>query len=158
MLASFRGTEPRITLRTQAKRAERRFEGLNTEEDTRGINDWASETRNGRVLSLPVFAFCTLKYSVDSWPCVIFVCMQRCCVGSSYFMVFLRQHLGRQGTLAASGAIRTVDRNLQRLQRQLVQSEKLISLGQLAAGAAHEIKPFDRDPWILRFARGRSAS
>ena len=29
--------------------------------------------------------------------------------------------------------------NLQRLQAQMVQTEKLVSLGQLAAGAAHEI-------------------
>jgi two-component system, NtrC family, sensor kinase len=54
-------------------------------------------------------------------------------------LVFLRQHLvdaDRLQLLRASGE--SID-NLKRLQRQFVQSEKLASLGQLAAGAAHEI-------------------
>jgi signal transduction histidine kinase len=54
-------------------------------------------------------------------------------------LVFWRQHLvnrERQGLLRTSQA--SVE-SLRRLQNQLVQSEKLSSLGQLAAGAAHEI-------------------
>jgi signal transduction histidine kinase len=55
------------------------------------------------------------------------------------FLVFLRQHLldqERQQVIHESNA--TLE-NMTRMQTQLVQSEKLVSLGQLAAGAAHEI-------------------
>src|SRR5262249_46563259 len=54
-------------------------------------------------------------------------------------LVFLRSHLAdldRSRLLARS---EQSIQNLQRLQAQMVQSEKLVSLGQLAAGAAHEI-------------------
>src|SRR4029077_18545013 len=55
------------------------------------------------------------------------------------FLVFLRQHLAdRDRARLLARAEQSVE-NLQRLQAQLVQTEKLVSLGQLAAGAAHEI-------------------
>jgi len=54
-------------------------------------------------------------------------------------MVFLRQHLVDQERLRLVSSLRDSLENLKRLQSQFVQSEKLASLGQLAAGAAHEI-------------------
>src|SRR5256885_6384041 len=55
------------------------------------------------------------------------------------FLVFLRQHLAdRDRARLLARAEQSVE-NLQRLQAQLVQTEKLVSIGQLAAGAAHEI-------------------
>ena len=54
-------------------------------------------------------------------------------------MVFLRQHLLDRELLRLIRSSRESFDNLQRLQGQLVQSEKLASLGQLVAGAAHEL-------------------
>jgi len=54
-------------------------------------------------------------------------------------MVFLRQHLLDRELLRLIRTSRESFDNLQRLQGQLVQSEKLASLGQLVAGAAHEL-------------------
>ena len=54
-------------------------------------------------------------------------------------MVFMKQHLLDRELL---GLLRTSEQsfqNLRRLQAQLVQSEKLASLGQLVGGAAHEL-------------------
>ena len=55
------------------------------------------------------------------------------------FLVFLRQHLADSDRARLLARAEQSVENLQRLQAQMVQTEKLVSLGQLAAGAAHEI-------------------
>jgi signal transduction histidine kinase len=67
----------------------------------------------------------------------LFVTLIALVVGTA--MVFLRQHLVDQERLRLVSSLRDSLENLKRLQSQYVQSEKLASLGQLAAGAAHEI-------------------
>ena len=54
-------------------------------------------------------------------------------------LVFLRTHLADSDRAKLLERSESSIENLQRLQAQMVQSEKLVSLGQLAAGAAHEI-------------------
>jgi signal transduction histidine kinase len=54
-------------------------------------------------------------------------------------MVFLKQHLLDQELLGLLRASQNSFEDLKRLQAQLVQSEKLASLGQLVGGAAHEL-------------------
>jgi signal transduction histidine kinase len=54
-------------------------------------------------------------------------------------MVFIRQHLlDRELTILLNNSRESVD-NLQHLQGQLLQSEKVASIGQLVGGAAHEL-------------------
>ncbi len=100
----------------------------------------ASRLAMAAVVSLPIFAVFTIKFAHDS-PAVrefrlMTILLAAVPLG---FLVFLRQHLADRdrGRLLAR-AEQSVE-NLQRLQAQLVQTEKLVSLGQLAAGAAHEI-------------------
>lgn len=54
-------------------------------------------------------------------------------------MVFLKQHLLDRELLRLLNSSQESFDNLKRLQAQLVQSEKLASLGQLVGGAAHEL-------------------
>ena len=92
------------------------------------------------VVSLPAFALYALKFAHDSAAVrefrLLTVLIAAVPLGA---LVFLRQHLadGDRARLLTR-AEQSVE-NLQRLQAQLVQTEKLVSLGQLAAGAAHEI-------------------
>lgn len=109
-------------------------------EQKKGESTIASRLAFAAVLSLPVFAIYTLKFSHDN-PAVrefrlLTVLVAAVPLGA---LVFLRQHLvdGDRARLLAR-AEQSVE-NLQRLQAQMVQTEKLVSLGQLAAGAAHEI-------------------
>lgn len=92
------------------------------------------------ILSLPVLGLWALLFDT-SVPRIrqfrLFACLITMLVlGAS---VFLKQHLLDHQLLKL---VETTDRsyeNLQRLQDELVQKEKLASLGQLVAGAAHEI-------------------
>jgi hypothetical protein len=100
----------------------------------------ASRLAMAAVVSLPIFAVYTIKFAHDAPAVREFRLMTILFAAVPLgFLVFLRQHLADRdrGRLLAR-AEQSVE-NLQRLQAQLVQTEKLVSLGQLAAGAAHEI-------------------
>ena len=100
----------------------------------------ASRLAMAAVISLPLFAIYTLWFSHDDIAVRDFR-LDTVLVSSIplALLVFLRTHFAdlERAHLLSKSEQAVVD--LQRLQAQFVQSEKLVSLGQLTAGAAHEI-------------------
>ena len=107
---------------------------------SREENIWPARLAMAAVISLPVFAIYTLRFSHDD-PAVRDFRLMATLIASVplALLIFVRTHLAdRDRSQLLSQSEMSVE-NLKRLQAQIVQSEKLVSLGQLAAGAAHEI-------------------
>lgn len=104
----------------------------------RGV--WAARLGMIAVFSLPIFAWlaafdATIPHQVRAFRLLLtFIAM--IVMGA---MVFLKQHLLDIELFRLLRASRQSFQELQLLQAQLVQSEKLASMGQLVGGAAHEL-------------------
>ena len=104
-----------------------------------GESVWAARFAMGAVITLPLFAVYAFKYSDitavrDYRLMSVFVAAIPLAI-----LVFMRTHFADADRVRLLAEAETSVNNLRRLQTQIVQSEKLASLGQLAAGAAHEI-------------------
>jgi signal transduction histidine kinase len=110
------------------------------EDVTKREKTWASRLAMAAVISLPMFAIYTLRYSSDSREVRDYRLMTTLIASVPIaLIVFLRTHIADSDRVRLLAKSEQSIEDLQRLQAQLVQTEKLVSLGQLAAGAAHEI-------------------
>jgi signal transduction histidine kinase len=101
---------------------------------------WASWLAMAAVISLPAFAIYTLRYGPRTPEVRDFRLMTTLIAAVPLaLLIFLRTHLADRDRSRLLAQSQQSIENLKRLQAQFVQSEKLVSLGQLAAGAAHEI-------------------
>ena len=105
-----------------------------------GESVWASRTAMVAVISLPFFAMYTVKFSNDGAAVRDFRLMATFVAAIPLaILVFMRTHFADADRVRLLAEAELSVNNLRKLQTQIVQSEKLASLGQLAAGAAHEI-------------------
>ena len=103
-------------------------------------NVWPARLAMAAVISLPLFAIYTLRFSHDDAEVRDFRLMATLLASIPLaLLIFVRTHLADRDRSRLLARSEQSIENLKRLQAQIVQSEKLVSLGQLAAGAAHEI-------------------
>src|SRR6266853_1777863 len=101
---------------------------------------WTSRLARAALLSLPLLGIWCVKTSQAPMAVREFrILVTLTAVLPMGFLVFLRYELINAERLRFLRASQESIDNLKRLQMQFVQSEKLASLAQLAAGAAHEI-------------------
>jgi signal transduction histidine kinase len=104
----------------------------------RGV--WTSRIGMVAVFSLPIFAYVSLfDGDIPSRVRVFRIVLTLGAVLLMGALVFLKQHFLDIELIRLLRSSRQSFQDLQTLQAQLVQSEKLASLGQLVGGAAHEL-------------------
>jgi signal transduction histidine kinase len=106
---------------------------------SRGRN-WASRLAMAAAISLPLFAIYSVHYSNDAHEVRDYRTLTVLIASIPLMLIiFYRTYIADKDRVRLLSRSEQSVENLQRLQTQLVQTEKLVSLGQLAAGAAHEI-------------------
>ncbi len=101
---------------------------------------WVTRLGMVAIFSLPLFAVSSIFDSnAPSNVRTFRLVLTLCCILVMGAMVFRKQHLLDRELIGLLRASEESFENLRRLQVQLVQSEKLASLGQLVGGAAHEL-------------------
>jgi signal transduction histidine kinase len=102
--------------------------------------NWASRLAMVAALSLPLFAIYAVRYSNEPHEIRDYRTLTALIASLPLMLIiFFRTYIADKDRARLLTRSEQSVENLQRLQTQLVQTEKLVSLGQLAAGAAHEI-------------------
>jgi signal transduction histidine kinase len=107
----------------------------------KGALRWPAIMGMVATVSTPVIGFVLLKYPHGMNPAVrefrLAITLVAMCL--LVFFVFLKQTLLQRDLVNSLGSVSDAFIDLKRVKNQLVQSEKLASMGRLLAGAAHEI-------------------
>jgi signal transduction histidine kinase len=102
--------------------------------------NWASRLAMAAAISLPLFAIYAAHYSNEPHEIRDYRTLTAVIASIPLMaIIFYRTYIADKDRARLLSRSEQSVENLQRLQTQLVQTEKLVSLGQLAAGAAHEI-------------------
>ena len=116
-------------------------EGPDTSEHSEhNVHGWSSRMAMAAVVSLPILALYSLHFDrgeqvVRDFRLITTMVAAFPLAG----LIFVRGHFAEADRARLLVQSEQALENLKRLQAQMVQTEKLVSLGQLAAGAAHEI-------------------
>ena len=110
------------------------------EHSSQNVHGWSSRLAMAAVISLPLLALYSLRADVRE-PDVRDFRLVTTIVAALPLagLIFVRSYFAEVDRARLLVQSEQALENLKRLQTQLVQTEKLVSLGQLAAGAAHEI-------------------
>ena len=102
---------------------------------------WAALVGMIVTLSTPVIGFVLVAYSPNMDPAVreFRLVITMVAMFLLFFLVFLKQTLLQRDVVHSLANVSHAFIDLQRVKNQLVQTEKLASMGRLLAGAAHEI-------------------
>jgi|HubBroStandDraft_6_1064221.scaffolds.fasta_scaffold00110_36 signal transduction histidine kinase len=103
-------------------------------------NPWPSRFSSAAVFSIPLMAIWSLWFSKNDAAVRSFrLGVTQIAILLVGMLLFFRQRLVNRDRMRLLEASHESFDNLKRFQTQLIQTEKLVSIGQLAAGAAHEI-------------------